>query len=379
MEALTVTVARAGAVDAEGRARLAASWRTNDGVLLETCHRVERYSIDGAVGAAADAHEPDSETTMGVRTLHGPDAVRHAIEVAVGLDSVVLAEDQVLSQLRAAVGSARDHGELDPRISRLMDLALRTGRRARSWLPARRPTLADLALDRAGVALAGQRVLVIGAGRMGELAARAALARGGALEIASRTPARAEVLATRLGVAVSSSDPGAEVGRFALVVVALSGDWTPSVETAVALASAETVLVDLSSPPAVPGRLRSALGTRFHSIDDLATFGVPDDNGGLVARLHRLSDEAVGEYLSWSLRQEQRDTAREVAQRSERIRELELEALWQRVPPLPVEARVQIEQMTERLAARLLHEPLARLGNTTDDARLRVARELFDL
>ena len=47
-ERLLVTVARAGAVDATERARLAAAWRTGDGVLLETCHRVERYSIADA-------------------------------------------------------------------------------------------------------------------------------------------------------------------------------------------------------------------------------------------------------------------------------------------------------------------------------------------
>ena len=99
----------------------------------------------------------------------------------------------------------------------------------------------------------------------------------------------------------------------------------------------------------------------------------------MAARLRALTDEATGEYLAWGRRAEQRDTAREVAQRSERIRELELEALWRRVPPLPAEARLQIEQMTERLAAKLLHEPLSRLGASTDDVHVRVARELFDL
>ncbi len=314
-----------------------------------------------------------------VRRLTGVDAVRHAIEVAAGLDSVVLAEDQVLSQLRGAVAAARDRGSLDPRISHLMDLALRTGRRARSWLPARRPTLADLALDRANVALDGQPVLVVGAGRMGELAARAAMNRGASVAAASRTRARAEALAGRLGLETSPLDPGAAIGKYAAVVVALSGEWAIAPATETTLAAARSAVIDLSSPPAVPGALRSSLGDRLVSIDDLATAGGQHPEHALVARLQRLADEAVDEFEAWALRQEQRDTAREVAERSERIRERELEALWQQVPPLPAEARVQIEQMTERLAARLLQEPLSRLGTSADDAQIRVARELFDL
>jgi glutamyl-tRNA reductase len=365
---LAVTVARAGAVDADERARLAGAWRSDGGVLLETCHRVERYAIGGVLVG-----------TDGVRTLTGADAIRHAVEVAVGLDSVVLAEDQVLSQLRGAVASARDHGTLDPRISHLMDLALRTGRRARSWLPARRPTLADLALDRAGVAIDGRRVLVVGAGRMGDLAARAAISRGATVAIGSRTPAHAKALADRLGVEVAPLDPHAAAGDYAAVVVALSGEWTVAPITMATLAAGRIAVIDLSSPPAIPVPLRSALGERLHSIDDLASSDGQHPDHALVARLQRLTDEAVDQYQAWERRQEQRDTAREVAERSERIRELELEALWRRVPPLPAEARAQIEQMTERLAARLLQEPLSRLGTSADDAQVRAARELFDL
>jgi glutamyl-tRNA reductase len=365
---IVVAVARAGAVDAAQRARLAAAWQSTDGVLLETCHRVERYSTRGG---AADA--------AGVRVLSGSDAVRHAIEVAVGLDSVVLAEDQVLSQLRGAVASSHERGPVDPRISHLMDLALRTGRRARSWLPARRPTLADLAFERSTTTLEGQRVLVVGAGRMGELAARAAAARGARVAVASRTPARANALAARLGVEASALDPLARIADYAVIVVALAGPWAITDVTAAALAMAGTAVIDLSSPPAVPAELRSSLDGRFHSIDDLASSSGEHPDHALVARLQWLTDEAVKEYDDWALRQDQRDTARAVAERSERIREGELEALWRRVPPLPDEARIQIEQMTERLAARLLQEPLSRLGSSDDDARVRVARELFDL
>ena len=87
----------------------------------------------------------------------------------------------------------------------------------------------------------------------------------------------------------------------------------------------------------------------------------------------------MDEYLDWASRDGHRDAAREVTERAERIRGGELEELWRRVPALPDEQRAQIEQMTARLAARLMREPLERLGRDTDGESERAARELFGL
>jgi len=73
------------------------------GFVLETCHRVEAYAVIHE-GEAADARQ----IPEGGR-LHVDEAVvRHAIAVAVGRDSVVVGEDQVLHQLREAVAAARE-------------------------------------------------------------------------------------------------------------------------------------------------------------------------------------------------------------------------------------------------------------------------------
>jgi glutamyl-tRNA reductase len=381
LDALVVASARAGAVRADERAACAAAWRDLPGVLLETCHRVERYAIDD--GVTVDSSLSGSEG--GVRWLRGADAVRHAVEVAVGLDSVVLAEDQVLSQVRAAVASSRGRSPLDIRLGRLMDVALRSGRRARSWLPAQRPSLADLAVDRAGVRLAGRNVLVVGAGRMGQLAVRAALNRGARVSLASRTAAHAEAAAARLSVRALPFDPAGSLSNMAAVVIALSGPWDVGPETLESLLGSEVVVIDLSAPPSLAPQVRQALGPeRYHAIDELAGEGVDararsGANDALLARLRGLADGAVAEYLSWAARPVARDTVRAVAERSERVRAAELDALWRRVPELPEEQRRQIEHMTERLADRLLQEPLARLRAEPDDLRLDVARELFGL
>lgn len=368
-----VVSARAGRVDAEARAALGERLAEQPGILLVTCHRVELHGSGSLAAAVVGALPP------GTRVLRDRAAVEHTVAVALGLDSVVLAEDQVLFQLRSALEAARRRGGLDSRLERLLDAALRAGRRGRSWLPARRPSLADLALAVVPDLTEGAHVLVVGAGRMGELAARAAAARHASVTIASRTPEHAAALAQRLGLGTTAFDPGATLESYRAIVVALAGHWLLSPLALAALAAGRAQVVDLSSPPAVPLHLRLALADRYHSIDQLREIPGSGPTDALIRRLQRLAATTVDEYLEWASRDGRRDAAREVAERAERIRGGELEELWRRVPALPEEQRMQIEQMTERLAARLMREPLERLGRDTDGNGERAARELFGL
>lgn len=368
-----VISARAGRVDAEARASLGERLSGQAGILLVTCHRVELYGSGSLPIAVIGV------LSAGTRVLHDRAAVEHTVSVALGLDSVVLAEDQVLFQLRSALEAARRRGGLDSRLERLLDAALRAGRRGRSWLPARRPSLADLALAAVPDLAERANVLVVGAGRMGELAARAAAARHTSVTITSRTPERAAAVAQRLGLARAAFDPGAGLEHYQAIVVALAGHWLLSPLTEAALAGGRAQVVDLSSPPAVPMHLRLALADRYHSIDQFREAPGEGPTDTLIRRLQGLAAATVDEYLDWTSRDGPRDAAREVAERAERIRGGELEELWRRVPALPEEQRAQIEQMTARLAARLMREPLERLGRDTDGDGERAARELFGL
>ena len=171
-------------VPAIERQRFAARLReqlAGTAVVLETCHRVEAYvlSPDHPARLARRVRLPP-----GGEVLAAPQAVRHAIVVAVGRDSVVLGEDQVLHQIRENVERARTGGTIDPSLQRLFAVALRAGRRVRSWrqVPAR--SLGDVALsaiERQVGSLRGREILVVGAGTMGQLAARAAVTAGAAV------------------------------------------------------------------------------------------------------------------------------------------------------------------------------------------------------
>ncbi|MHB8460834.1 MAG: NAD(P)-binding domain-containing protein [Candidatus Limnocylindrales bacterium] len=369
-------VAHATTVPAEDRDRFARRLRADPppaSVVIETCHRVEVYGVGDDRGSFA------GELPAGARRLDERAAAEHLIALAVGLRSAILAEDQLLHQLRSSVEQARGRGPLPVEVDRLLDLALRAGRRGRSWLPARRPSLADAALDLFPGSLAGQRVIVVGTGPMGRLAIAAAARHGARVGVASRTPERAASVAADAHADVVAFDPGPTIAEAAAVIVALRGPWTIGPATERVLLTGDTWIVDLSAPPATSAQLRAALGVRFISIDDLATGPEPVADDRLVRRLRALAEATVAEYLAWAEREPVRATARAMAERAEAVRATELGELWRRLPDLPTAERDEIERMTRHLAERLLREPLERLGQDADGRHDRAARELFGL
>ncbi len=380
---IAALLAHASRVPVAERHALAAGLRERRApgtVLLETCHRVELFAPpDATLDAAAAA-------PAGVLRVDGAEAARHVIALAVGRASAVLAEDQVLHQLREAVASARVEAALPPALDHLLDLALRAGRRARTWLPVESRSLADVALETARGSLAPGSphepglVLVVGAGPMGRLLARAAARRGDRVVVASRTQDRAAALAREVGgVAVPFVPPPDVLAAASVVAVALAGPWPLSDAAAAALERGVARVVDLSAPPSVDGASIARLGSRYTSIDDLAAVPPPAASRALAARLDRLVDETLRAYLEWVDREPEREAARALAARADEAREAELAELWRLIPDLGPGEREHVERMAERLAARLLRDPLERLRRDHDGRHRRAAAELFGL
>ena len=346
--------------------------------MLETCHRVEAY-----LGNADDVARLAPRLPAGGRALTGEQAVHHAMTVAVGRDSVVVGEDQILHQLRTSVDAARAAGTLDPALERLFALALQAGRRARSWRQGQARSLADVALaaiEQQAGAIRGREVLIVGAGKMGRLAARAAAAAGASVAVANRSADGAQALAASTGARIEAFDPEARIGGFAGIVVALAGPWPIRAATIDALAGSATVVVDLSVPAAVPVELAQILAARLITADALALADIgPSALDGSASRLDSLVERSTVEFVTWVQGRDGRSAAKALKERADREREAELAALWRRLPDLEPEARDAIEAMTRHLADRLLREPLERLGRDTDGRDRRAIRDLFAL
>ena len=176
-------------------------------------------------------------------------------------------------------------------------------------------------------------------------------------------------------------DPGREVDRYAAVFVALGGPWTIDPPTEAALLDRRPLVVDLSVPLAVPRVVVAGLGTRFVTADDLAHRDVAASEaaGHPDPRFDELIDDTVQAFADWQARSDARAAAEALVKRADEEREAELAALWRQLPALEPEARQAIEGMTRHLAARLLRQPLERLGRDRDGAEERIVRELFAL
>lgn len=358
-----VAVARAGALDEEARAAVLAELpeRTATRFLISTCQRIEWYGRGPAPELPAlRAGWP------GLEVLEGRVAVEHLLRLAAGLESAIVGEGQVLHQVRVALAEARGAGALAPELGRLVEIAIRVGRRSRAGHAAPR-TIATLALDRLALRPAG-RLLVVGAGSMGVLVAREASARGLTVEVASRRSGG--VGRPRLSLLDAARSAAAVDG----IVIALAGPW----DLAPASAAALPPVVDLSAPPALSDAVRRDLGNRHVGIDDLLAaepLGPSDDPYRL--RAERLVAREADGYERWLAARDSVPALRRLVHRAEVRRAADTAALIRRLDLDPREEAI-VERFSSQLVARLLHDPIARLGADPDGSAAAAARRLFE-
>ncbi len=231
--------------------RLCDSSNLDEAVVLSTCMRTEIYAIvERFHDGVADIHALLSERAGGERSDAGSlaehlfveyddAAARHLFEVASGIDPAGLAEGDMLRQARQAGSRSRDHHASGPVLDGLFRHAVEVGKRARSETAIARgiTSLAyvttAIASKATGGTLAGKRIVVVGAGEMGEGIAealgadtlRASWRSPSEIVIANRSKAKAETLAGRIGGrAIGLKDLFEEVARADVVLTATSGD-----------------------------------------------------------------------------------------------------------------------------------------------------------
>ena len=382
--------------DRDALAAALSAQRPAGSLLLVTCHRVELYGAaidDGAPDRPAGPAAIDGPAARPLPALDLPSlrldrddaAIDHLLRLAAGLESAVLGEDQVLSQLRTALTEARAAGPLDPLVDRLAQTALGVGRRVRRE---ERPAERSLAvralrwLERLIGPLDGKTLLVVGTGPMGRDVVRSASRRGARLSVASRDRAMAErVAAGSAGEALDLSEAAQRASQVDGIVVALAGPWTALGMAGPALPP----IVDLSAPSAIPAAVRAGLGGRLIRIDGLFSGpGTPigprsDLEARFVERAEREVLAAGRAFRRWRAARAAVPTMRLLRIQAEARRAIRVERLLRRLPDLAPHDRELVRQCTEQLVADLLHEPLTRLREDVDGRSGAAARHLFDL
>jgi len=374
-------------------------------VILSTCNRTEVYAVAERFHSAhADILEflcatsglSADEIAPHLYSQYDDEAVVHLFEVTAGIDSAVLGETEIVGQVRDAWDFAMKQGTSRSTLNLLFRYALESGKRARTETGISRSTasVAHAAVEMSEEiigTLRGKRVLVVGAGEMGQGVA-GALSRAGAesITVLNRTAARAEVLAAKIGARIADfSNLESELGTVDVVVTCTgAGEIIIDHDLMKRVRHSDTtpvLLVDIALPRDIAASVTELPGVTLRDLDDLSEWaqrGI-DRRSSEVGQVRVIIGEEVDRFL---LDQTQRQAAPLVAQLRkyvEDIRQAEVDRFDASLAAMTPEQRELVESISHGIINKMLHVPSVRLreaAGTPQGERLSAAvRDLFSL
>lgn len=281
-----------------------------EATILSTCNRVEIYAavpvLDSTVGRLQQFFSDHARVALPeladrLYNLAEPHSVRHLFSVASGLDSMVLGEAEILHQVKHAYEAAQEFGATGKLFHGLFQRALNTAKAVRSGTAIGRGccsigTVAVELAEKIFGRLAGTRVLLIGAGKIGELTLKQLATRGvQEIRIMNRTVDRAEALAAAYHAAsVSLGHLAAELLEADIIISAVA---TPvpllgQADVAEAMRARRQrplCIVDLGVPRNVEANAGSLENVYLFNVDDLQ---------GMVERSQQTRQAAVGHAMA---------------------------------------------------------------------------------
>ena len=384
---------------------LLASDSISEAFIVSTCNRVELYADVTRFHPALAEVSALLSRVSGIDVAELADylyvhfaeaAVEHLFSVAAGLDSMVVGESQILGQLRTAYAVGTETGSVGRALHELVQSALRAGKsvHADTGIDRAGASIVSVALDRADALLggaggiAGRRVLVVGAGSMGALAAATARRRGvGEIVITNRTPEHAARVAGSVdGRSVVLDDAvtlRAEIAA-ADILVSCTG------ATGLVLSAADVhprdgrplVVLDLALPRDVDPSVVAVPDVRYVDLDVLRDAGamVSDKD---VADASAIVTQRLSSYLDEQQQLAVAPTVTALRARATAVIDAELRRLDGRLPDLATGERAEVAAAVRRAVEKVLHAPTVRvkeLAATPDGDRYAAAlRALFDL
>ena len=395
-----VDVLAAVAMGAPAAAKLAdalvASEHVDEAVVLSTCNRTELYAsvsrfhggLDDMIAGLADlVGVPVAELRNLCAVYFDEGAVAHAFAVASGLDSMVVGENQVLGQVKAALTQCQALGTVGTVLNSLFQQAIRVGKRVQSETAigsaGRSLVTAAYELLSAEIGeLAGRRVLVVGAGSMASLAARTAAAAGASVTCANRTLVRAERLAESVGgraIGLAELDDALTTTD---VVVTCTGARDLMLGLEDLSATEVRGIVDLALPADVSPDV-TGLGIALVNLDRLGAGQVDAASGAEVEAARELVRLEVQDFLAMRRSAAVAPTVVALRSMASDVVAAELTRLDSRVPGLTGDQRGEIHRTVRRVDDKLLHQPTVRVQEFAADPEAvdyaAALRELFAL
>jgi glutamyl-tRNA reductase len=384
--------------------------------ILSTCNRLEIYTLlrhpeDGIQAVASFLTEvsglSEEELRPHLFTYHHEEAVSHLLRVAAGLDSLVLGEGQILSQVKKMVRLGQEYRSVGPILNRLLTQAVSTGKRVRTEtnlgtgavsISSAAVELAQLKVGQARgvddlVPLDQEQVAVVGAGRMARLLLQHLQSKGcrGAV-LLNRTVSRAEALAADFPALPVQCRPLDDLDHClstcSLVFTSTAAD--DPVISADRLRHlnrrSSLMLIDIGVPRNISADVAELSGVESFDVDDLQEVVNRNQEARreMAAEAEQLLREEARLFLEWWDGLEAVPLVNRLRLQLEEIREQELQKALSRMgPDLSARERKVVEALSKGIINKILHTPVTHLRapqpRQQRHTAMRVLAELFEL
>lgn len=375
-----------------------------ENVILSTCNRLEIWTV------ASDREQGQKDMISFLQSFQavrlkeeeieqyfyfysGEEAVLHLFRVASGLDSLVLGEGQILGQLKEVYEDACTAETNGLFLNSLFKKAIHVGKKIRrtTAIGANAVSVSTVAVDLAKKFLGNlteQKVLILGAGEMGELTAKSLAVRGvKSIIVANRNFDRAEALA---GVFDGQAIHFHEIEDYlSKVDIVISSTGAPhyvllpeQINSAMSLRKGKRlVLIDIAVPRDIDPEVGKIAGVALYDIDDLKI--VLEENMKQreleAQKALKIIEEEIAEFKSWV---KINPVVALLRQRIERLRVRELEhALENKFSALSNEDEEAVEKLTLEIMNKILDLPISAVMKRDDRQQQKIEAlvELFHL
>lgn len=377
----------------------------SEGVVLSTCNRTEVYILaERFHGAFQDVRDFLSQISFvapetlndHLYTFYDDQAIEHLFRVSAGVDSAVLGENEILGQIKRAWESAQKQDCVGMSLNSIFRAAVAVGKRVRTETSISRSIASVsqaaivMAEERRG-SLAGQHVLLIGAGEMGSGMAKTLATRGTAsLTVMSRTQTTAVDIAEQIGAQVRPFDELDQA--LGVCDVAFTSTASPSIVVDVDMVSPlldqrtqDLLILDVAMPRDVAAGVGELPGVELCDLDAIGAFVAKglESRAGEVEQVNLIIADEMLRHLSEVGKQSVSPLITSFRSQVESLRADEMVRQANKLGDLTPEQRTAVDDATRAVLNKVLHEPTMRLkdsANSLRGERLAAAlRELFDL
>ena len=350
-----------------------------EAAIVSTCNRTEIYCLaqnPEPIAQWLHSRPPShprpaqADPFPALYQLRHRDAVAHLFRVAAGLDSQILGETEIAGQVKTAAKLARESGAAGAVINRLMDRALAVSKEIRRSAAVSRGSLSYPALAAKLAAklfpdFRESAVLFLGAGDMAAAGIRVFAGRGAKrIAVAGQSTVRAAELAARVsGEAMTIPQAAARLAEFDIVISATASPvpvvGKGAVERALAQRRRRPVLIaDLAAPRDVEPEVANLPDVFLYTLDHFGEMAkdARDSRSQAVSAAEEIVSVRADEFCKWLDARNREPMVRRMRADAEEIRRRETSQALARIARGENPA-AEMERLSRRLAAKLLHAP----------------------